>query len=44
MYVSTQVFYPYTFILLLRKKVIFEMGTISKKVNGQLLFGNPKVG
>jgi hypothetical protein len=34
----------YTFILLLKKKVIFEMGTISKKVNGELLFGNSKVG
>jgi hypothetical protein len=30
--------------LLLKKKVIFEMGTISKKVNGELLFGNSKVG
>jgi hypothetical protein len=30
--------------LLLEKKVIFEMGTISKKVNGELLFGNSKVG
>jgi hypothetical protein len=30
--------------ILLEKKVIFDMGTISKKVNGELLFGNPKVG